>query len=166
MEGKDREIIARYGEDMLRFVSRTVRCREDAEEVVQDVFVRALRSLSQYDERRASMRTWLTRIAYNEVMRYHEQRKNEPTLVPLHELCDDTAETSDNDRRRDMLEWAIRRLSKDERLLLSMRYADGLSIRDMAFITGIKEQNLPVRMQRIRERLKIIIKELGYERLH
>ena len=160
MEGKDREIIARYGAEMLKFVSRTVRCAEDAEEVVQDVFVRALRSLIQFDERRDSMRTWLTRIAYNEVMRYHEQRKNEPTLVPLNELCHDTTESSDDDRRRDMLEWAIRRLTKDERLLLSMRYADGLSIRDMAFITGIKEQNLPVRMQRIREKLRLEIRKI------
>ena len=145
---------------MLRFVSRTVRCHEDAEELVQDVFVRALRSLSQFDERRASMRTWLTRIAYNEVVRYHEQRKNKPILVPLNEQCNATAEASDDDRRRDMLEWAIRRLPKDERLLLSMRYADGLSIHDMAFITGIKEQSLPVRMQRIREKLKLEIRKI------
>ena len=160
MEGKDREIIARYGADMLRFVSRTVRCHEDAEELVQDTFVRALRSLNQYDEGRASMRTWLTRIAYNEVMRYHETRKNVPTMVPLNEQQDNTPETSDDDRRRDMLEQAIRRLSKDDRMLVSMRYADGLSIRDIAFITGMKEQSLPVRMQRIREKLKLEIRKI------
>ena len=145
---------------MLRFVSRTVRCREDAEELVQDTFVRALRSLSQYDEGRASMRTWLTRIAYNEVMRYHEQANRRPRLVPLNEQQDQTPETSDDDRRRDMLEQAIRRLSKDDRMLVSMRYADGLSIRDIAFITGMKEQSLPVRMQRIREKLKLEIRKI------
>ena len=160
MESKEREIIARYGADMLRFVSRTVRCREDAEELVQDTFVRAFRSLSQYDEGRASMRTWLTRIAYNEVMRYHEQANRRPRLVPLNEQQDQTPETPDDDHRRDALEQAIRRLSDDDRMLVSMRYADGLSIREMAFITGLKETNLPVRMQRIREKLKLEIRKI------
>ena len=145
---------------MLRFVSRTVRCREDAEELVQDTFVRALRSLSQYDEGRASMRTWLTRIAYNEVMRYHEQANRRPRLVPLNEQQDQTPETPDDDHRRDALEQAIRRLPKDDRMLVSMRYADGLSIREIAFITGMKEQSLPVRMQRIREKLKLEIRKI------
>lgn len=145
---------------MLRFVSRTVRCHEDAEELVQDTFVRALRSLSQFDEGRASLRTWLTRIAYNEVMRYHEQRSKRPMTVPLNERRDDMAETADDDRQRDMLERAILRLSDDERILVSMRYADGLSIRDIAFITGMKEASLPVRMQRIREKLKLEIRKI------
>ena len=158
MERKGREIIARHGTDVLRFVSRTVHCHEDAEEVTQDVFVRALRSLERYDEGRASMRTWLMHIAYNEVVRYHERQNKRPTMVQLDEQRDDTPDSADNDLRRDALESAIQRLPDDERMLISMRYVDGLSIREIAFVTGMKEQNLPVRLQRIRERLKNIIK--------
>ena len=80
--------------------------------------------------------------------------------VPLNERRDDMAETADDDRQRDMLERAILRLSDDERILVSMRYADGLSIRDIAFITGMKEASLPVRMQRIREKLKLEIRKI------
>lgn len=145
---------------MLRFVSRTVHCHEDAEEVTQDVFVRALRSLERYDEGRASMRTWLMRIAYSEAMRYHERHNKRPTMVALDERRDDSPETMEDDRRIDLLERAIRQLPDDERLLLSMRYSDGLSIREMAFVTGMKEQSLPVRLQRIRERLKLEISKI------
>lgn len=160
MERKGRKIIAQYGTDVLRFVSRTVHCHEDAEEVTQDVFVRALQSLDKFDEGRASMRTWLMHIAYNEVVRYHERQNKRPTLVALDERRDDTSETQDDDLRRDLLEWAIRRLLDEDRMLLSMRYTDGLSIREMAFITGIKEQNLPVRLQRIREKLRLEIRKI------
>lgn len=155
-----REIINLYGTDMMRFVSRTVRQREDAEELVQDIFVRALQSLGKYDEGRASLRTWLTHIAYNEVMRYHERQSHRPMLIPLDERCDETPEVPDDDPQRDMLEKAMLRLTEDERLLLSMRYADGLSIREMAFITGMKERNLPVRMMRIREKLRLEIRKI------
>lgn len=57
------QIVDKYAKEVMQFVSRTVRCREDAEELVQDIFVRALRSWDRYDSRRASERTWLQRIA-------------------------------------------------------------------------------------------------------
>ena len=163
MESMEKEIITRYGADVTRFVSRTVRQREDAEELVQDVFVRALRAKDQFDASKSSIRTWLTRIAYNEVMRYHERQSHRPMMVELNELRDDKPESLDDDPRQAMLEMAIRRLKKEERLLLSMRYADGLSMREMTFITGLKEGNLAVRLLRIRERLKNIIKEIEHE---
>ena len=57
-------LLATYGEMVFRMVQRIVTCREDAEEVYQDVFVKALRNIGDYNPRQASLATWLNRIAY------------------------------------------------------------------------------------------------------
>ena len=55
-----------YGPVVYRMVQRIVTCREDAEEVYQDVFVKALRGIGSFDGRQASLTTWLKSIAYHE----------------------------------------------------------------------------------------------------
>jgi len=156
MRPTEREIVERYARELHEFVGRTVVCREDAEEVVQDALLRALRSLPNFDERRASMRTWLWRIAWNEVLRYLERRSRRPRLVEMEEGMATTAPEED-DERLTLLERAILRLSDEERMLLHMRYYDGLSLKEIAYIADAKATTLAVRLQRIRERLRDLI---------
>jgi DNA-directed RNA polymerase specialized sigma24 family protein len=53
-------------------VQRIVTCREDAEEVYQDVFFKALRSIGGFDSRQASLATWLKSIAYHYVVELYD----------------------------------------------------------------------------------------------
>ena len=52
-----------YRARLFAFVATMVTCREDAEELAQDSFVRAYTQLAQYDSRRSSFYTWLRRLA-------------------------------------------------------------------------------------------------------
>ena len=63
-------LLTEYGPAVFRMVQRIVVCREDAEEVYQDVFVKALRGIGGYDSRQASLSTWLNRIAYHESLNF------------------------------------------------------------------------------------------------
>ena len=58
------KLVDRYGARLFAFVATMVPCREDAEELSQDCFVKAYRQLSQYDAQRSSFYTWLRSIAY------------------------------------------------------------------------------------------------------
>ena len=60
------QLLTEYGPAVFRMVQRIVTRREDAEEVYQDVFVKALRGIEGYNPRQASLATWLGRIAYHE----------------------------------------------------------------------------------------------------
>ena len=59
-------ILTEYGPAVWRMVQRIVTRREDAEEVYQDVFIKALRGIEGYNPSQASLATWLNRIAYHE----------------------------------------------------------------------------------------------------
>ena len=68
--------LERYGKGIFAQVVRLVPGKKDAEEVYQDVFVKAFTQIRQYDEARSSLRTWLSRIAYNAAvdwLRHHRQ---------------------------------------------------------------------------------------------
>ena len=158
------------------YVCRVISTREDAEEVVQNTFMNAFRHLDDYKPERASLLTWLMRIATNEIRMYF--RKKQPSLVSLDEeeeplllVSDDEAdqilmETTEN--RIAHLQRAIRLLSADEQLLLQLYYTEQRSLRDIAFIidtnkylvendTHRMENQLAQRLHRIRKKLSLII---------
>ena len=72
-------LFAEHGPTVFRMVQRIVPGREDAEEVYQDVFVKALRGIMSFDPKKATLSTWLCRIAYNESLNFVRRRK--PNLV-------------------------------------------------------------------------------------
>ena len=71
-------LLSDYGPMVFRMVQRIVPQREDAEEVYQDVFVKAIRGIGGYNPQQASLATWLNRIAYHESLNFVRGKK--PTL--------------------------------------------------------------------------------------
>ena len=63
-------LVGDYGAAVFQLVRRIVGRQEDAEEVCQDVFVKALQGIDGYDSRKASFATWLSRIAYHESLNF------------------------------------------------------------------------------------------------
>ncbi|MBQ8050300.1 MAG: sigma-70 family RNA polymerase sigma factor [Bacteroidaceae bacterium] len=163
MKPTERYIVERYARELHEFVSRTVVCREDAEEVVQDTLLRALRSLGTFDERRATLRTWLWRIAWHEVVRYLERKNRRPRLVEMDEGMMVADAEEGEDERLTLLERAILQLGDEEQMLLQMRYTDGLSLKEIAYVTDAKATTLAVRLQRIRERLRDVMNKMKAE---
>lgn len=74
-----RHLMRRHGGTLLAFIEGVVGNREEAEDVVQEAFVIAYRSLHQYNDGKASFATWLHRIAYHEALR-RKKRRRLPTL--------------------------------------------------------------------------------------
>ena len=100
-------LVNRYGARLFAFVATMVTCREDAEDLTQDCFVKAYTHLAQYDAQRSSFYTWLRRIAYRLCLD-HPQRSpgiwfetDELTLqaIPDNE-ADGVMETEDDQRIR------------------------------------------------------------------
>ena len=151
-----------YGPAVFRLIQRIVRQQEDAEEVYQDVFVKVLNKISTFDSRKASLSTWISRIAYNESVNY--TRKTQMIFVCIDDIdLGDEDEESQNAKTIDdqtvlLLEKAISELPATDRALLSFFYYDNMSLQEIAYITGSIPSTIGSRLSRIRKRLYRIIK--------
>ena len=155
-------LLTEYGPMVFRMVQRIVTCREDAEEVYQDVFVKALRGIGGYDSRQATLATWLGRIAYHESLNFVRGKK--PTIVYMddRDLGLDTLEDPDDapqdEETIQQLEQALAMLPPHEQAVVSMFYYDNMSLADIAFVTGSITSTVGSQLSRIRKKLYRIIK--------
>ena len=158
------KFLAEYGPAVFRTVQRIVSRHEDAEEVYQDVFVKALRSIATYDPQKASLSTWLGRIAYNESLNFVRGKK--PTLVYMEERNQGSeALEAPEDAPLDEeivqnLEQALNMLQPHEQAIISMFYYDEMSLADIAYVTGSIPSTVGSQLSRIRKKLYRIIKTL------
>ena len=75
------ELISTHYNEIYIFTYRQVGNKEDAMDLVQDIFIAVLRSIQTYDNRKAGFRTWLYRIASNKII--DARRKIRPEILPL-----------------------------------------------------------------------------------
>ena len=157
-------LLTEYGPAVFRMVQRIVTRREDAEEVYQDVFVKALRGIEGYNPRQASLATWLNRIAYHESLNFVRGKKTTLLYIEDNELGANTLEAPDDapqdEKTIEQLEQALAKLPPHEQAIVSMFYYDNMSLADIAFVTGSIPSTVGSQLSRIRKKLYRIIKTL------
>lgn len=77
-------LVERYYDEIYVFVYRQTGHKEDAMDLIQNIFLAVLRALPSYDPRKAAFRTWLYRIATNKVI--DARRQSRPATTPLEEI--------------------------------------------------------------------------------
>ncbi len=151
-----------YAQQVFHLVLSIVEERNDAEELTQDIFLKAYESLSSF-KAGSSFSTWIYRIAYNTAISAVRRRKQTPMVVDdalianlaatqVDELLDDTRE-----EQIQHLHQAISQLDASERALLTLYYDEERPISEVAHITGLTEVNVKVRLHRIRKKLYILL---------
>ena len=161
-----RRLASRYAMEVLRMVARLIPSPEEAEEATQDTLFEAFQSLSRYDARRASFRTWLMRIAYHTALKHYRQHHKSLPMMEVEQQRldafpdDETDALLDDTDRVELMERAIEMLKPDDQMLLNLYYFDNRPIREIAGITEHEESYLRSRLQWIRKRLAITIKAL------
>lgn len=158
-----------YAERLHLWVLRLVSCEQDAEEVVQDAFVKAYTHLSDFN-RRSAFVTWLYRIAYNCAVQHLRRRQREPLLAidnePLSAVTDAMADESlavDTEERVATLRKAIEQLAPGDRALITLFYFEERSQADIAYVFSISEGAVSTRLSRIRKRLYLLLKSFEHE---
>ena len=155
-------LFTEYGPMVFRMVERIVTRREDAEDVYQDVFFKALRGIDGYDSRQATLATWLGRIAYHESLNFVRGKK--PTIVYMDDnrldidAMEEPDEAPQNEQTIQQLEQALTELPPHEQTVVSMFYYDEMSLADIAFVIGSNPSTVGSQLSRIRKKLYRIIK--------
>lgn len=147
-----------YSQQVMEFLSRLVRESEPAQEIAQDVFVKAYRSLSSYKVD-CSFLTWLLRIAHNEAMNRLKRKK--PVQIDVAELplVDESQLSTGKEERIKMMEEAIHLLPDDEQLLLHLYYYEDIPLKEISYIMDVEANVLATRLHRIRKKLLSMIKQ-------
>jgi RNA polymerase sigma-70 factor (ECF subfamily) len=153
-------LVERYYDHYVRFAVHLVGNREDAEEVVQDTFLRAYRALARYEERER-FGAWLLRILVNRARTVSAIGRRREKMFP--EQVDDTlpeaAEPHPADRAalREEMARALDQLGPDQRVAFLLHYVEGLSYEEIAAVTGSGVSALKMRVKRSCERLREIL---------
>lgn len=122
---------------MTGYVRGKISNSHEVEDIVSDVFVKALNSLSGFDESKASISTWLYTITRNTVTDYFRTKRNFCEIPE--DLCadNDTEENLLNEETLDRLADALSQLGKRERDIIILHYYSGKTLKDTANQMGI-----------------------------
>jgi RNA polymerase sigma-70 factor, ECF subfamily len=153
-------LVERYFDHYVRFAAHLVGNREDAEEVVQDTFVRAYRALGRYEERER-FGAWLLRILVNRARTVSAMGRRREKMFPdqVDESMPEASEAHPADRAalREEMARALSQLGSDQREAFLLHYVEGLSYEEMAAVTGSGVSALKMRVKRSCERLREIL---------
>ena len=134
-----RELYRRYSGELFGFACNALSDREQAEEVVQDVFANAWRHAGDYDPRRASVRTWLYSIARNRIVDARRRAAARPGLAG--QAAPESAAELDRSLEQAVLRWqvaaAVARLSPPHREVIRLAHYGGLTLREISERKGI-----------------------------
>lgn len=150
--------LERYSQDAFAIVVRLVPQQEDAEELVQDAFVRAFNHLETFGGR-SSFSTWVCRIAYTTAISWLRKRRMKYLSIDDQSQLTDTEvdEVFDDESRIEELRRAITLLKPDEQTLITLYYYDNRPLNDIAYILDVDSGTLATRLHRIRRKLYLLM---------
>ena len=162
------EMVCRYAERVFAMIVRQVGDVMDAQELTQDTFLRAFSHIGSYDANKASLSTWLCRIAYRLTLDFMKRRR--PQIVLMNDnpvwqtdISEEQLEaelSTGREERIERLEQMMDELRDDERMLITLYYYEDRPLAEIAYITGIEAKPLAKRLYRIRKKLAMKLSEI------
>lgn len=132
-----------YQERLYWHIRKLVGTHENADDVLQNTFVRVYKSLANFKQQ-SSLHTWMYKIAYNESMRFLEKEKKK-TFSSLQDVSDkflgDLQDDIyfDGDEVQLKLQTVLSKLPENQKKVFDMKYYDNLKFREIANILNTKE---------------------------
>jgi RNA polymerase sigma-70 factor (ECF subfamily) len=155
------DLVKKYQNYVFTLALRFTHHREDAEEVAQDIFVKAYRSLADF-RGTAKFSTWLYTIVYSTSITFLRKKKmdttsidDENTFIQLENKDGGfKANMVEQKSKMNMLNQAIAMLSEDDAYLITLFYKAEQSLDEIGNILGAEPNTVKVRLHRARTRLK------------
>lgn len=148
-------------EAVFRFVYHRLNEKQTAKDITQQVFVKAMLNLHSFQFKGFSFSSWLFRIAINELYRFYGQLKKERCVnissEGVEEILLEINETVYADLDEPLFN-ALKHLNEDQLLIVEMRYFEKRSFAEIGEIMGITENNAKVKLYRVIDKLKLLMK--------
>lgn len=159
-------LLDKYSRPVYSLIFRIVSNQEDAEELAQDVFLKAFRNLSGF-KGDSSFATWLYRIAYNTAISATRKKKQEFLAIEDGQLDNATEDDLEevygptkSEEQIIQLEAALELLHPEDRGLILLFYMEDKTIEEISGISGFTAVNVKTKLHRIRKKLHFILTEM------
>ena len=155
------ELVERYEAKLLRYARKFLLDPEDAQDIVQDIFVKAYENMQSFDAARR-FSPWIYRIAHNEFVNALKKRESRRTVFTIdfdtlfpHLQAVDTADSAALERdTKETLEKHLDKLDAKYREPLILYYLESMDYREIADILHIPVSTVGVRLARARAMLQ------------
>ena len=155
------QLVERYQNYVFTLVHRMVEGREDAEEISQDIFIKAYRSLADF-RGDSKFSTWLYTIARTSSITFLRKKKlnivsmdNEKTFIQAeNQESGFKANMIEQKSRHGIINEAIKMLSTDDAQVITLFYKGEQTLEEMGLILGLEPNTVKVKLHRARQRLK------------
>lgn len=161
------ELVTRHKRRVFTTAARFARDDHQLDDICQEVFLRAYRHLGKF-RAEAPFAHWLAKITVSacydflrKERRVREQASLDASVLEMPDRRIESAVAAG--RARELLDYALRRLSPEERLIITLAGIEERPMREIAELTGWTESNVKVRAFRARQNLKRIL-EISHER--
>ncbi len=138
--------------------------REPAMDVAQDTFLKMMNRLNHREKPIENPRAWLYKVAgnlcLNEISKKRHHQVLDHEIERIQSNKDDPEKTMINQEKRSLVKRAVENLKPEQQLLIMM-YQDGLTYREMAEATGIKEQSVGKTLWRVIHKISETIKKIN-----
>ena len=139
------KIYLEYKEKVFRYVKGKVRNLADAEDITSEIFLRVQTSLDSYDEKKATLSTWIYTITHNTVCNYYREQSRCALSLDENALCSDTDDgvmaEIENEILKENLAIALETLTEHEQDIIVLYYYHEIPLRDIAIKMGITYTN-------------------------
>jgi RNA polymerase sigma-70 factor (ECF subfamily) len=162
------EVVQRHQSQVFAILYRYERDHQKLEDLAQETFIKAWRSLAQYDGR-APFAHWLSRIAVNVALDHLRRTRRQRSEIGLPELGEDALEWLRNEdehselesrQAAELLAVAMRELSPAEQVVITMQELEGRSVKEICERTGSGSVAVRVRAMRARAKLRKALEKL------
>jgi RNA polymerase sigma-70 factor (ECF subfamily) len=162
-------IVKRFQGPLMTLCTAILRDRQAADELTQDVLVRAYQRLETFDVRRP-LKTWLVKIAYCLAQqrwrtRVRETARREAAATRLHQIRNDSgaADRLLADEQSQLLWQAVYALPMAQRTAVVLYYRENLTVQEVAQAMGISPGTVKTHLFRARAQIQVNLRALGFE---
>lgn len=163
-------LVSRYQDFVFTIAYRMVKSREEAEEVAQDAFIKSFQSLSSY-RGESKFSSWLYTIVYRKAL----DRIRINNKMRSIELIEEITGTDDDDQwgipdgnalqyleekeKKQIIQGCLLQLKEQDAAIITFYYFEDLSVREIANITQLTEDNIKIKLHRSRKKLFSLLKD-------
>ena len=162
-------IVEKYQDIVFSIALKVLRNRDDAEEMAQESFIKAYKSLHTF-KGNAKFSTWIYRITYNTCISELRKRKMHFASTEDIEIKDETKEINldgiPEENRAQAIKEAMDQLPEDEYTLVLLYYFEEQSVEEISKVTGLSESNTKVKLFRARKKLYTILNDMLKDELY